>query len=142
MGLSFGQTKALTADQYVTIFFVMTISILCGVTLVSLTAGKLQARRSELAKRDSKWSSLLQSAMFIGMISAFVGYIFSDFGGVFKGDMSGLIPVLVFLFSMLLMMICGLLLKKMNWRWVGDYALPISLLGGMAIAIPITNWLS
>lgn len=141
MGLNFGQTKALTAEQYVTIFLVMTISILCGVTFVSIAGGKLQARRSELIKRDRKWSSVLQNAMFIGMISAFVGYIFSDFNLVFKGDNSGLIPVLVFLASMLLMMLCALLLKKFKWRWIGDYALPISLLGGMALAIPITNWL-
>ena len=32
--------------------------------------------------------------------------------------------------------------KKTGWRWIGDYALPISLILGMASAIPITSWLS
>lgn len=141
MGLTFGHSDALTAGQYVTVFLVMTISILLGVTFVSIAAGKLQASRDRITKRDSRWSSILQNALFVGMISAFVGYIFSDFSGVFEGNMQGLIPVLVFLFSMLLMIICGLLLKKLHWKWIGDYALPISLLGGMVFAIPLTGWL-
>jgi hypothetical protein len=29
-----------------------------------------------------------------------------------------------------------------KWKWLGDYALPISLVLGMASAIPITAWLS
>ena len=32
--------------------------------------------------------------------------------------------------------------KRTQWRWVSDYALPISLVLGMASAIPITGWLS
>ena len=41
----------------------------------------------------------------------------------------------------LVMLLCGLLLKKFKWNWVNDYALPISLVLGMASAIPITAWL-
>ena len=29
-----------------------------------------------------------------------------------------------------------------KWKWLGDYALPISLVLGMISAIPITVWLS
>lgn len=80
--------------------------------------------------------------MFLGMISAFLGYVFSDVGLVFHGDMSGLIPVFVMLVSAVVMVFCGLLSKKLNQRWVTDYALPFSLICGMAAAIPITAWLS
>ena len=34
-----------------------------------------------------------------------------------------------------------LLMKKPKFAWLGDYALPISLILGMASAIPITAWL-
>ena len=34
--------------------------------------------------------------------------------------------------------VCALALKKLGWRWMNDYALPISLLTGMIAAIPIT----
>ena len=141
MGLKFGQTKTLSAGQFATIFFVMTLSILFGVTTITLFAGRLQKKREKFLQRDKKWSAVLQDAMFLGMISAFVGYIFSDFRGVFHGDMRGLIPVLVFLFSLGLMSLCGLLLKKKQITWLGDYALPISLIGGMLFAIPLDAWL-
>ena len=43
--------------------------------------------------------------------------------------------------SMLAAGLCALALKKLGWRWMNDYALPISLIVGMASAIPITAWL-
>jgi hypothetical protein len=39
------------------------------------------------------------------------------------------------------MVVCGLLMKKPKFAWLGDYALPVSLILGMASAIPITAWL-
>ena len=35
----------------------------------------------------------------------------------------------------------GLLMRKPKLKWLGDYALPISLVLGMISAIPITAWL-
>ena len=29
-------------------------------------------------------------------------------------------------------------MKKLNWKWLNDYALPICMVGGMAAAIPLT----
>ena len=142
MGLTFGKVSSLTAQQYVTIAAVMTVSIMVGIWLVPLIAKKLQNGLITLENRDKKWSDILSGSMFIGMISAFVGYVFCDFSTVFHGDMSGLIPVLVMVVSAAVMAICGALLKKLKWRWIGDYALPISLILGMASAIPITAWLS
>ena len=40
----------------------------------------------------------------------------------------------------LVMVVLGLAMKK--WKWLGDYALPISLVLGMISAIPITALLS
>ena len=81
------------------------------------------------------------NAMFLGMISAFLGYVFCDVSTIFRGDASGLIPVCVMAVSAVLMVVCGLLSKKKGLRFLTDYALPISLIGGMASAIPITAWL-
>ena len=141
MGLTFGQVSALTASQYVTIASVMTVSIMVGIWLVPVVGKKLQNGMISLENRDKKWSDIFSASMFIGMISAFVGYVFCDFSGVFQGNMSGLIPVLVMLVSALVMCLAGLLVKTLKWRWISDYALPISLVAGMASAIPITAWL-
>ena len=142
MGLTFGQVKNMTAVQYVTIACVMTISIMVGIWLVPLIGKKLQNGMINMENRDKKWSDIFSNSMFIGMISAFVGYVFCDFSGVFSGDMKGLIPVLVMLVSAVIMAASGILVKLLKWQWVSDYALPISLIAGMASAIPITAWLS
>ena len=142
MGLVFGQVDSLTAQQYVTIAWVMTLSIMVGIWLVPVVAKKLQNGMISMENRDKKWGEIFSASMFIGMISAFLGYVFCDFTSVFSGNLSGLIPPLVMLVSALVMCLAGLIVKKYKWRWVGDYALPISLIAGMASAIPITAWLS
>ena len=55
---------------------------------------------------------------------------------------SGLIPVCVMAVSALVMIVCGLLMRKPKLKWLSEYALPISLILGMAAAIPFTGWLS
>ncbi|MBO5128938.1 MAG: DUF5058 family protein [Oscillospiraceae bacterium] len=147
MGLTLGKIDALTAQQYVNISLVMTISIMMGIWLVPVIGKKLLGGMSSLENRDAKWADILQSAMFIGMIAAFLGYVFSDFSMLWNpvegvAATTALIPVCVMAVSAIIMALCGLLMKKLNWKWLGDYALPISLILGMASAIPITAWLS
>ncbi len=149
----------MTASAYVTIIIVMTVSIMVGIWLVPVLAKKMQKGLVSFEKKDKKWSEILQSSLFIGMISAFVGYVFSDVsrlwnseGGIFETTVtnngveeiarytstSGLVPVCVMAVSMVSMLICGLLMKKLGWKWLNDYALPICMVLGMASAIPFT----
>ena len=141
MGLVFGQATNLTAQQYITIAWVMTLSIMVGIWLVPVLAKRLQSGMDLMEKRDRKWGDIFQNALFIGMISAFLGYVFCDFSTIFVGDTSGLIPVCVMVVSALLMVLTALGMKVTGWKWLSEYALPISLIGGMAAALPITAWL-
>ena len=146
MGLTLGKIDALTAQQYVNISLVMTISIMMGIWLVPVIGKRLLGGMSNLEHRDAKWADILQSAMFIGMIAAFLGYVFSDLSMLWSpaegiAPTAGLIPVCVMAVSAVIMALCGLLMQKMKWKWINDYALPISLILGMASAIPITAWL-
>ena len=142
MGVTLGSGVGLNASQYVTIAFVMTLSIMVGIWLVPVVCKRMQKGMVSLEKRDKKWSDIFQSAMFIGMISAFVGFIFCDVSSCASGDFTGLIPVCVMAVSALVMCIAGLLVKKIKAAWISDYALPVSLIAGMASAIPFTAWLS
>jgi uncharacterized membrane protein len=36
------------------------------------------------------------------------------------------------------MCICGLLINKLKWKWLNDYALPICMVIGMVVAVPLT----
>jgi len=146
---------SMTASQYVTIVIVMTISIMVGIWLVPAISKKYKSGLISIQKKDSKWGDILQNSLFIGMISAFVGFVFCDISrlwlstdGVFtngKGESftstSGLVPVFVMLISAGAMCLCGVLINKLKWKWVNDYALPICMLLGMALAIPLTSLL-
>ena len=78
MGQSLGSSTALTAQQYVNVLLVMTISILVGIWLVPLIGKKLQSGMANLGKRDAKWADIFQNSLFIGMISAFLGFVFCN----------------------------------------------------------------
>ena len=146
MGQSLGSGETLTAQQYVNVLLVMTLSIMVGIILVPIIGKKLQSGLTNLSKRDAKWAEVFQNALFLGMISAFVGYVFCDISRLWKpvegySATSGLIPVCVMAVSALTMIVCGLLMRKPKLKWLSEYALPISLVLGMASAIPITAWL-
>ena len=169
MGQSLGSNVPLTAQQFVNVLLVMTISIMVGIWLVPAIGKKLQNGMSALANRDAKWADIFQNALFIGMISAFLGFVFCDVSRLWLADAngivvetekvfneagqkveqaveysstSGLIPVCVMAVSALMMVICGLLMRKPKLKWLSEYAMPISLILGMAAAIPLTLWLS
>ena len=147
MGLSLGKISSLTAQQFVNITLVMTISILVGIWLVPVIGKKLLSGMSNLGAKDAKWADIFQNAMFIGMISAFLGYVFCDISRLWApvegySTTSGLIPVYTMGASAVVMVILGLLMRKPKLKWLGDYALPISLVLGMISAIPITAWLA
>ena len=161
IGQSLGSADALTSQQYVNILLVMTISIMVGIWLVPVIGKKLQKGMASLSNRDAKWADIFQGSLFIGMISAFLGFVFCNVSRLWNpasrvvtqtidgvkqtvevSPTSGLIPVCVMVISALIMVICGLLMRKPKLKWLSEYALPISLVLGMAAAIPITAWLS
>ncbi len=145
MGLELGKTAELTAQQYVNISAVMTVSIMVGIWLVPVLGKKLLGGVSKLQKLDAKWADILSNALFIGMIAAFLGFVFCNISRLWiPGDYSatsGLVPVLVMVVSALVMVLCGALMKILKWKWLNDYALPLSMILGMASAIPFTAWL-
>lgn len=123
---------------FVTIAWVMTVGIAAGLVFVPFVTKKVQSGVSKIGMKDKKWGEIFNNAMFLGMISAFLGYVFCDVGAVITGNLSGLIPVFVMLTSAVVMAICGIIATKSKIKWLTDYALPLSLVAGMASAIPFT----
>ncbi len=122
---------------YSTIAWVMTLGIMSGLIVITIFLKKIQGGIESLKKRDARWGQIFIDALFLGMISAFLGMIFADITAGIKGW----IPVFVMIISALLMLICGFFVKVLKVKWMEDYALPISMLGAMALSIPITNLL-
>ena len=168
MGQSLGSEVPLTAQQFVNVLLVMTISIMVGIWLVPAIGKKLQSGMQNMGARDAKWANIFQNSLFIGMISAFLGFVFCDVSRLWTADQngqvtvmtnqfledgtkqkvpvaytatSGLVPVCTMVVSAVVMVICGLLMRKPKLKWLSEYALPISLIAGMAAAIPLTKLL-
>ena len=117
------------------IAWVMTLGIIPGPVLVPTIGKKIENGVMRIRQKDEKWGSLFMTALFLGMISAVLGMIFAT---VSEG-LRGWIPCFVMIASALIMCVCAVFVKLLHWKWMEDYALPISMLGGMALSIPITN---
>lgn len=120
---------------YSTIAWVMTIGIMSGLFIITFFLKNIQSGILKIQNKDKKWGDIFINSIFMGMISAFLGMIFSN---ITQGIV-GWIPVFIMITSSTIMIVCGYFVKVHKIKWLEDYALPISMIGAMAISIPITN---
>lgn len=133
MGLSTG-TAVTDPRAFTAIAWVMTLGIIPGIILVLFGLKKIQKGFGRLANQDDRWGIILMDSLFMGMIAAFVGMLFSKV----QLGLPGFVPLVVALVSALLMAVCGALIRLCKASWLEQYALPLSMLGAMAAAIPLT----
>jgi hypothetical protein len=106
------------------IAWAMSIGSVFAMILVTLFAKSIQSGIHKAQLKDTKWAGLLISAMFMGLISAFLD---SALGG-------GLVSILTLLSSAAVMSIFGLLIKKAKLAKLENFAMPVSMISGMAVA--------
>lgn len=133
LGISLAETVT-DPKVYAAIAWVMTLGIMPSIVLVPILLRRIQNGLVKIKNKDAKWGDLFITAMFLGMISAFLGMVFADI----RSGLAGFIPIFVLLFSAFLMAVCGLLIGKCRIKWLENYALPLSMLGAMAFAAIIT----
>ena len=133
LGISLAETIT-DPKIYSAIAWVMTLGIIPSIILPPILMKKIQGGMVKIKNKDSKWGDLFLTAMFLGMISAFLGMVFADV----RNGIAGWIPVFVLLVSALIMAVCGFFIKKFNWQWLETYALAISMVGAMIFAVVIT----
>lgn len=114
-----------------TVAWVMTLGCITPLIIIPLFLKKIQGGVHSLRKKDSHWGDLFLTAMFLGMISAFLGMGISD----------GLLSILTLLTSAAIMGVCGIFVKVKKVKWLENFALPISMLGAMALSILYANLL-
>ena len=108
-----------------TVAWVMTLGCITPLIIIPLFLKKILGGVHKLRKRDTHWGDLFLTALFLGMISAFLGMGISD----------GLLSILTLLTSAAIMGVCGVFVKVLKVRWLENFALPISMLGAMGLAI-------
>lgn len=133
LGLSLSDTIT-DPKAYTAIAWVMTLGIIPGMIMIPLFLKKIQGGIMKIKNKDSKWGDLFMTSLFLGMISAFLGMVFTDV----RSGLAGWIPIFVLLFSALMMGICGILIKVCKMKWLETYALSISMILAMVFAVIIT----
>lgn len=133
LGVSLSETIT-DPSVYSAIAWVMTLGIIPSIILPPILMKRIQGGVIKIQNKDSKWGDIFMSSLFLGMISAFLGLVFTDI----REGLSGFIPIFVLLVSALIMAIIGLIIKKFNAKWLETYALAISMVGAMIFAVIIT----
>lgn len=136
LGIALGD--ALTAQQFTTIAWTMTLGIITGVILIPVFCKKTLSKVSDVGNKDKVWGEHFMNAIFFGLIATFVG---QGLSGVTLSS-AGKVSACVLGISALTMCILGVLKKKLKWDWLQDYALPICMIVSMLSAIPIAGLFS
>lgn len=135
-------TAAATPSLIATAVIVMTLSILSGPLFNAIIYKKYQGKLDDLQKKNAKLmdtvTGTLMGGLLAGMLSAIlVGGIFTigkpvdNAGGAVS---YGEIVLITLASSVIIMALCGVILKVFKQKWIENYALPITILGSLAIA--------
>jgi len=131
----------LTLEAFTSIAFVMTVGIIWGMALM-LTLGKTYCNRITRSNKKSKggrsFADVAMTAMFVGLISAYLGSYIAQMvqvgggGLVFTGN---ILPLVTAGFSALAMAVMNYLVVKKKQGWVENFSIAGSMLIGMTAAV-------
>lgn len=119
----------------------MSLGILAGLIMCVFNGVKIvQKRMDKMQNVDRKWGEMFVAALFMGLVAAFCGYIITPpLVGMIKGAIpvyEGVTSILVLLTSAVLMLVLTTLSKKVKkLKWVEQFALPVSMLLSMVLAV-------
>jgi len=146
---------SLTTQNFVTIAFAMTISIIWGGLFALFFLKKYQTKVLVKATSDKNggFGKILFDAVFIGMILAYFGdalakifkyetrvivdgaYVMDSLGHYVTENHPTFVPIIVFGVSLLAMAGFDLLVKKGKLKWLENFQLALSMLVGMTVAV-------
>lgn len=130
----------LTPEMVITAVWVMTLGCLPPLILIPFFFKKISHGMKEMRTKDQTWNQIMMDALFIGMISAFVGYILAPKTPEGETPYISVLGILVLATSAILIILLGFLMKKYKWEWLKNYALPVSMVAAMALAILYAGW--
>lgn len=129
-GMNYGSVAAMAqaSDPRVfgAIMFVMSIGILGGFSVLlpfgkKMTTGLMAARE----KKDSTWGVVMSACFILTMLAVFLPLMLT-------GDPVGTATLLT---SALITMVLGIIIKKYNVHWLGNFVLAITLIISMAASV-------
>ncbi len=144
VGIGHLSGETMTATAFSTIALLMSVCIMWGMIFATIFTKRYTKKLSGDSKKEggkkSKFAGfgdLAMVAMFIGLISAYVGSYIGDFvsnGGLFSFGGSWL-PLAVVAISGLAMAGMLWLREKKKWDWIDNFSIAGSMLVGMIAAV-------
>lgn len=123
-------------EVFGTVAWVMTLGSIMPLVLIPIFLKKVQQKIGKTVSKDSKWSSAMSAAAFIGLIAAFVARAIAGGGEQeIRGDGAGVLSLAALLFSVVLMLIFQKIATVKNWRWLESFAMPFSMIGAMGFVM-------
>lgn len=125
MGLESINDPGFNAEVFSNSMWIMTLGIIWGLLACIFILKKYQKSMQNVQQKDSTWAEIMINALFFGMISVFLG----------RPVATGGIGLYVLLTGAALMMVLTYGAKQLKIKWLEDFALSFSMIGGMAMAI-------
>lgn len=119
-----GVAVGLPLDVFSAAMWVMTIGILAGLIFNLFFMKKYQSKISQMYERNTRWTNILISALFMGIIATLGGQQIAR-GGV---------ALATLLTSAAIMLVVAGIAKLLKQKWLEEFALPIAILGSLALS--------
>lgn len=134
-----GTSAVMTTSIIATAVIIMTVSILAGPIFNIFVYKKYQDKLSDLREKNLPLLNTITGSLLGGILAGLASYIIA--GGIFPeviaeggNSVNGIVTLLTLASSAIIMIICGLLKKFFKWKWIENYALPITILGALGCA--------
>lgn len=145
VGMSSLSASEMTASGFATITLLMSICIMWGMVLNVFFNKKYLKKIGGTTKKSGgkSFGDSAMSAMFIGLVSAYIG---SYVGGFVSGNgrltfTGSLVPLIVVAVSGLTMALFLYLSEKKKMAWLDSFSVAGSMLAGMAAAVIAGQWM-
>lgn len=123
-------------EVFATVAWVMTLGSIMPLILIPLMLKKVQKGIGKATSKDSKWSSAMSAAAFIGLIAAFVARAIDGKGDkAVIGDGAGVLSICALGFSVVLMLVLQKLSTHKKLKWLESFAMPFSMIGAMLLVM-------
>ncbi len=132
MGVTELGGKGYTQFVFANSVWVMTIGAMWSGLMVFFFNKTLKKTYKRIEKKDPNWMKIITSAAFFGVICLFLA----------EPIVKGGLPLVTMISGALLMVICAVLIKKFEIKWLREFAVPISMVGAMASAVIFSRILS
>jgi hypothetical protein len=126
---------ALTSDMIITALWVMTLGCIPPLLIIPIFFKRMSSKMESIKEKNKAFNPIMMDAIFLGMISAFIGYVVAPVENDLGETYISFLAILVLLSSAVTIMIFGMIIKRYRLEGLKNYALPLSMVIAMALAI-------